>query len=83
MPLNPNRHIIIVSAGPFMSRPLSLYLASQNWRIVLISRTEQKLQAYAAETAKLYPSAPPVLSAQPTHRIPRASSQLSTGQRLN
>ncbi|KFY81758.1 hypothetical protein V500_11118 [Pseudogymnoascus sp. VKM F-4518 (FW-2643)] len=34
----------------------------QNWRIVLISRTEQKLQAYAAETAELYPSAPPVLT---------------------
>ncbi|OBT65297.1 hypothetical protein VE03_04604 [Pseudogymnoascus sp. 23342-1-I1] len=62
MSLNPNRHIIIVGAGPFISRSLTHYLASQNWRIVLISRTEQKLQAYAAETAKLYPSAPPVLT---------------------
>lgn len=62
MPLNPNRHIIIVGAGPLISRSLSHYLARQNWRIVLISRTEQKLQTYAAETAKLYPSAPPVLT---------------------
>lgn len=62
MPLNPNRHIIIVGAGPFISRSLTHYLASQNWRIVLISRTEQKLQAYAAETAQLHPSAPPVIT---------------------
>ncbi|OBT71222.1 hypothetical protein VF21_09890 [Pseudogymnoascus sp. 05NY08] len=62
MSLNTNRHIIIVGAGPFISRSLTHYLASQNWRIVLISRTEKKLQAYAAETAKLCPSAPPVLT---------------------
>ncbi|KFY27867.1 hypothetical protein V493_03257 [Pseudogymnoascus sp. VKM F-4281 (FW-2241)] len=62
MSLKPNRHIIIVGAGPFMSRSLSHYLASQNWRIILISRTEEKLQVYAAETAKLYPTAPPILT---------------------
>lgn len=62
MPLKPNRHIIIVGAGPFMSRSLTHYLASQNWHIVLICRTEQKLQALAAETGDLYPSAPPVLT---------------------
>lgn len=62
MSLNPNRHIIIVGAGPFISRSLSHYLASQNWLIVLISRTEKNLQTYAAEAAKLYPSAPPVLT---------------------
>ncbi|KFY39699.1 hypothetical protein V494_03876 [Pseudogymnoascus sp. VKM F-4513 (FW-928)] len=62
MPLNPNRNIIIVGAGPFISRSLTHYLASQNWHIVLISRTEQNLRAYALETTKLYPSAPPVLT---------------------
>ncbi|KFZ09195.1 hypothetical protein V501_05686 [Pseudogymnoascus sp. VKM F-4519 (FW-2642)] len=62
MPLKSNRSIIIVGAGPFISRSLCQYLASQNWRIVLISRTEHKLQTYATETANIYPSAPQVLT---------------------
>ncbi|KAJ8063338.1 hypothetical protein OCU04_008567 [Sclerotinia nivalis] len=55
------RTIIIIGAGPLMSRSLSLYLASHNWQIVLISRNHSSLLTYANEINTLHPQAPQVL----------------------
>lgn len=55
------RTIIIIGAGPLMSRSLSLYLASHRWQIILISRNHSSLLSYAAEINDLHPEAPKVL----------------------
>lgn len=55
------RNIIIIGAGPLMSRSLSLYLASHRWQIILISRNHSSLLEYAAEINNLHPEAPKVL----------------------
>jgi NAD(P)-dependent dehydrogenase (short-subunit alcohol dehydrogenase family) len=87
MSLKPNRSIIIVGAGPLMSRSLSLYLASHNWQIILISRSETSLAAYAKEISEKYPSAPKPLyraadaavPASLTSALDWAASQTSSG----
>ena len=48
MPIQPNRTVIIVGTGPFISRSLALYLAKQNWKIGLISRSTSSLQTLAS-----------------------------------
>ncbi|KAB8294237.1 hypothetical protein EYC80_009669 [Monilinia laxa] len=55
------RNIIIIGAGPLMSRSLSLYLASHKWQIILISRKHPSLLSYAAEINTFHPEAPKVL----------------------
>ncbi|CAD6449253.1 695590b4-8ac1-4182-91f1-cd436e9fafe5 [Sclerotinia trifoliorum] len=55
------RTIIIIGSGPLMSRSLSLYLASQNWQIILISRNHSSLLTYSHEINTLYPEAPKAL----------------------
>lgn len=55
------RTIIIIGAGPLMSRSLSLYLASHNWQIILISRNHSSLLSLASEITDLNPKAPKVL----------------------
>ncbi|KAM3066072.1 hypothetical protein ACMFMG_010591 [Clarireedia jacksonii] len=88
MSLKPNRSIIIVGAGPLMSRSLSLYLASHNWQIILISRSETSLAAYAKELNEKYPSAPKALYHAADAAVPAsltaalnwASSQISSGK---
>ncbi|KAF7881364.1 uncharacterized protein EAF01_011875 [Botrytis porri] len=55
------RTIIIIGAGPLMSRSLSLYLASHNWQIILISRNHSSLLSLASEINDLNPKAPQVL----------------------
>ncbi|KAF7927748.1 uncharacterized protein EAE98_006130 [Botrytis deweyae] len=55
------RTIIIIGAGPLMSRSLSLYLASHNWQIILISRNHSSLLSLASEINDLNPKAPKVL----------------------
>ncbi|PQE27825.1 hypothetical protein CJF32_00010109 [Rutstroemia sp. NJR-2017a WRK4] len=88
MSLKPNRSIIIVGAGPLMSRSLSLYLASHNWQIILISRSETSLAAYAKEIHEKYPSAPKPLYHAADASIPAsltgalnwAASQVSSGK---
>jgi len=46
------RSIIIIGVGPFLSRSLAVKLASLGWRIVLISRSIDKLEAVAAAARK-------------------------------
>ncbi|GAM91182.1 hypothetical protein ANO11243_092290 [Dothideomycetidae sp. 11243] len=46
---------VIIGAGPFISRSLSLYLASQNYAIGLISRTKSSLDKLASEIASKHP----------------------------
>lgn len=53
--------IIIIGAGPLMSRSLLLYLASHKWQIILISRSHSSLLSYASEINTLHPEAPKVL----------------------
>jgi NAD(P)-dependent dehydrogenase (short-subunit alcohol dehydrogenase family) len=72
MSITPNRSIIIVGAGPFMSRSLSFWLASQDWKIVLISRSFENLDAYAEEITQKYPSSPKIL----THVADVSDSQI-------
>ncbi|KAG4028335.1 hypothetical protein MFRU_022g00550 [Monilinia fructicola] len=55
------RNIIIIGAGPLMSRSLSLYLASHRWQIILISRNHPSLLSHAAEINTFHPEAPKVL----------------------
>ncbi|KAI9645163.1 hypothetical protein NHQ30_005897 [Ciborinia camelliae] len=55
------RTIIIIGAGPLMSRSLSLYLASHSWQIILISRNHASLLSLASEINSFHPSAPQVL----------------------
>ncbi|KAF7928084.1 uncharacterized protein EAE97_009882 [Botrytis byssoidea] len=55
------RTIIVIGAGPLMSRSLSLYLASHNWQIILISRNHSSLLSLASEINDLNPKAPKVL----------------------
>lgn len=55
------RTIVIIGAGPLMSRSLSLYLASHNWQIILISRNHSSLLSLASEINDLNPKAPKVL----------------------
>lgn len=58
-----------------MSRSLSLWLASQRWKIVLISRSEEKLHKYATEIQNTHPDCPRVLTRSADASIP--SSLLS------
>ncbi|RDW59176.1 hypothetical protein BP5796_12100 [Coleophoma crateriformis] len=56
MSQNDRKNIIIVGAGPLTSHSLSLWLASQNWEIVLISRSQDKLDGYAKEIQSIHPN---------------------------
>jgi short-subunit dehydrogenase len=50
-----SRSIIIVGVGPFISSSLAHRLASQGWKIALLSRSQDKLDALAKTLKDKYP----------------------------
>ena len=52
-----SRSVIIVGVGPFMSSSLAHRLAAQNWKIALLSRSQEKLDTLAKALKGKHPNA--------------------------
>ena len=52
-----SRSIIIVGVGPFISSALAHRLAAQNWKIALLSRSQEKLETSAGALKDKHPNA--------------------------